>query len=237
MSANRVNSIAWVPLMAHDRQVTTPQNPRDESAQPTPSTSPTTIHQIPTPPGSAKQRPAQPPAASPPPPERGAHRSTPAPPVPDDAMPTTQYVRQPPAGPTDAPTRVHSRPQMPPQMPPQAPAGPAAGPGPTQYIPARNTPTQQPPYQQPPQDAPERPGPAPYQRQPVADGLSMKHRNPFAVWLGLPIITFGIYELVWYCKIHQEMAAFDRRKGIPIAGPDAGAPLSRLDAHRSHSDV
>lgn len=55
--------------------------------------------------------------------------------------------------------------------------------------------------------------------QPVASGLAMKRRNPFAVWLGLPLITLGIYGLVWYYKIHKEMAEFDRRRSIPIAGP------------------
>jgi hypothetical protein len=56
-------------------------------------------------------------------------------------------------------------------------------------------------------------------RHPVATGLAMKRRNPLAVWLGLPLITFGIYHLVWYFKIHKEMAEFDRRRSIPVAGP------------------
>jgi Domain of unknown function (DUF4234) len=56
-------------------------------------------------------------------------------------------------------------------------------------------------------------------RTPVASGRQMKLRNPFAVWIGLPIITFGIYTYVWYYKIHREMAEFDRRRPIPIAGP------------------
>jgi hypothetical protein len=47
----------------------------------------------------------------------------------------------------------------------------------------------------------------------------MKRRNPLAAWLGLPLITFGIYHLVWYYKIHKEMAEFDRRRAIPVAGP------------------
>ena len=54
---------------------------------------------------------------------------------------------------------------------------------------------------------------------PIADGLAMKRRNPWAVWLGLPIITLGIYFFVWYYKIHKEMAEFDRRRSIPVAGP------------------
>lgn len=34
----------------------------------------------------------------------------------------------------------------------------------------------------------------------------IKHRNPFAVWLLLPLVTLGIYQAVWYYKIHKEMA-------------------------------
>lgn len=56
-------------------------------------------------------------------------------------------------------------------------------------------------------------------QQQVAEGLAMKRRNPLAVWLGLPLITLGIYHLVWYYKIHKEMAEFDRRRSIPVAGP------------------
>jgi hypothetical protein len=54
---------------------------------------------------------------------------------------------------------------------------------------------------------------------PVTFGLAMKRRNPFAAWLGLPLITFGIYHYVWYYKIHREMAEFDRRRAVPTAGP------------------
>ena len=54
---------------------------------------------------------------------------------------------------------------------------------------------------------------------PVASGLAMKTRNPFAVWIGLPLITLGIYHFVWYYKIHREMAEFDRRRSVPVAGP------------------
>jgi hypothetical protein len=41
------------------------------------------------------------------------------------------------------------------------------------------------------------------QRPPVAHGLQMKLRNPLAAWLGLPLITLGIYHYVWYYKIHH----------------------------------
>jgi hypothetical protein len=71
--------------------------------------------------------------------------------------------------------------------------------------------------------------PAQYQRpvprpadglpQQVPTGLAMKRRNPVGVWLGLPLITFGIYTYVWYYKIHREMAEFDRRRVVPVAGP------------------
>lgn len=54
---------------------------------------------------------------------------------------------------------------------------------------------------------------------PAASGLAMKTRNPFAVWIGLPLITLGIYHFVWYYKIHREMAEFDRRRNVPVAGP------------------
>ncbi|MFI9309338.1 DUF4234 domain-containing protein [Streptomyces triculaminicus] len=49
-------------------------------------------------------------------------------------------------------------------------------------------------------------------------GLSMKRRNAWGVWLGLPLITIGIYGLVWYYKIHKEMAEFDSRRKISPGG-------------------
>ena len=49
-------------------------------------------------------------------------------------------------------------------------------------------------------------------------GLAMKRRGPVAVWLGLPIITFGIYQLVWYYKIHKELTEHDRRQDLSPAG-------------------
>jgi hypothetical protein len=55
--------------------------------------------------------------------------------------------------------------------------------------------------------------------QPVAAGLAMKARNPWLVWLVWPIITLGIYHLVWYYKIHKEIAEFDRRRSVPVVGP------------------
>ena len=61
--------------------------------------------------------------------------------------------------------------------------------------------------------------PIPPHDTPPAVGLAMKRRNPWAIWLGLPLITLGIYLYVWYYKIHQEMAEFDRRRSVPVAGP------------------
>jgi hypothetical protein len=55
--------------------------------------------------------------------------------------------------------------------------------------------------------------------QPVAVGLAMKNRHPVLVWLLWPFLTLGIYHLVWYYKIHKEMAEFDRRRSVPVAGP------------------
>ncbi|TMQ90156.1 DUF4234 domain-containing protein [Actinomadura soli] len=42
-------------------------------------------------------------------------------------------------------------------------------------------------------------------------GINMKRRNPAAAWLGLPIITLGIYGLVWFFKVHNELHEYDRR--------------------------
>ncbi|AEW95906.1 DUF4234 domain-containing protein [Streptantibioticus cattleyicolor] len=49
-------------------------------------------------------------------------------------------------------------------------------------------------------------------------GLAMKRRGSVAVWIGLPLITLGIYHLVWYYKIHKEMHEFDRRRVLSPAG-------------------
>ncbi|WP_231104646.1 DUF4234 domain-containing protein [Haloechinothrix halophila] len=66
----------------------------------------------------------------------------------------------------------------------------------------------------------------------VPMGLAMKRRNPITVWLVWPLLALGIYHLVWYYKIHREMAEFDRRREVPV-GPMLGAPAAELDAHRA----
>ncbi|MFF5898368.1 DUF4234 domain-containing protein [Streptomyces argenteolus] len=49
-------------------------------------------------------------------------------------------------------------------------------------------------------------------------GVAMKRRGPVAVWLGLTLITLGIYQLVWYFKIHKELHEFDRRRPLNPGG-------------------
>lgn len=44
-------------------------------------------------------------------------------------------------------------------------------------------------------------------------GQAMKQRHPVAVWL-LPVVTFGIYGLVWWFKINSEMGRFDPRRPV-----------------------
>ena len=64
-------------------------------------------------------------------------------------------------------------------------------------------------------------GPAGGYPAPGAPGLvsrQMKLRNPFLVWLVWPILTLGIYHLVWYYKIHNEMLRLDPRQPINPAG-------------------
>lgn len=87
---------------------------------------------------------------------------------------------------------------------PVPPMGHAADPSPDPAVPT-------------PPDTAATAGPPP--SQPAALGSAMKPRNIFAVWIGLPLITLGIYHLVWYYKIHKEMAAFDPRRNGPVAGP------------------
>lgn len=38
-----------------------------------------------------------------------------------------------------------------------------------------------------------------------------KVRNVFLVWLIWPLITLGVYHLVWYYKVNREARDFDRR--------------------------
>lgn len=51
-----------------------------------------------------------------------------------------------------------------------------------------------------------------------AVGAQMKARNVFVVWILLPLITFGIYHVVWYYIIHAEMKEFDPRAKVDPVG-------------------
>jgi hypothetical protein len=42
----------------------------------------------------------------------------------------------------------------------------------------------------------------------VVDNQTFKKRNIFAVWLGLPLITLGIYSYVWIYKVNDEARRF-----------------------------
>lgn len=42
----------------------------------------------------------------------------------------------------------------------------------------------------------------------VVGNQSFKRRNPLAVWLGLPLITLGVYYFVWWYKINNEARRF-----------------------------
>jgi hypothetical protein len=58
-------------------------------------------------------------------------------------------------------------------------------------------------------------GQRPFTRPP-AYGLQMKRRSPAGVWL-LAIVTLGIYTLVYWYKIHAELAEYDPRRHISPA--------------------
>jgi hypothetical protein len=55
--------------------------------------------------------------------------------------------------------------------------------------------------------------PAPAFTPPPAYGIQMKSRRPVGAWL-LTLATLGIYGLVYWYKIHSELAAYDRRRHI-----------------------
>lgn len=42
----------------------------------------------------------------------------------------------------------------------------------------------------------------------VIGNQTYKKRNVFAVWLGLPLITLGVYSLVWIYKVNDEARRF-----------------------------
>jgi hypothetical protein len=118
----------------------------------------------------------------------------------NEPSPQSRYG-PPPSGPPGVPQNTHA-------APPPVPAEPTAV---TAAIPPAVSPAQS-AFQTPVADT--------YRAQTLAaTGLAMKARNPWLVWLVWPFITLGIYHLVWYFKIHKEMAEFDRRRAVPVAGP------------------
>jgi hypothetical protein len=48
----------------------------------------------------------------------------------------------------------------------------------------------------------------------VVGNQTYKRRNIVGVWIGLPLITFGIYRLIWYYKINNEARRFLGDDGI-----------------------
>ncbi|MCM3882678.1 DUF4234 domain-containing protein [Frankia sp. R82] len=54
-------------------------------------------------------------------------------------------------------------------------------------------------------------GPAGPVRDLGGAGMLGKHRNPLAAWLGLPLITLGVYPFVWIYKTNRELGEYDRR--------------------------
>jgi hypothetical protein len=92
---------------------------------------------------------------------------------------------------------------------------PEPGPEPGEYLPPTSTfgppasafsPPAGPPVAAPPQGMPA----APLIGMTAPASLQMKQRSPVGVWL-LSLITFGIYGLVYWYKIHAELAQFDPR--------------------------
>jgi hypothetical protein len=59
------------------------------------------------------------------------------------------------------------------------------------------------------------------------EGQEFKQRNIWAVWIGLPLITLGIYSFVWYFKINDEARRYLRdesiRPGISVLAVTLGA--------------
>jgi hypothetical protein len=48
----------------------------------------------------------------------------------------------------------------------------------------------------------------------VVGGETFKRRNIVGVWLGLPLITLGIYHFVWYYKINDEARRYLKDNSI-----------------------
>ena len=63
----------------------------------------------------------------------------------------------------------------------------------------------------------------------VVYNQTYKRRNPLAVWLGLPLITLGIYYFVWWYKINNEARRFlndqSIQPGVSVLAVTLGAVI------------
>jgi hypothetical protein len=50
----------------------------------------------------------------------------------------------------------------------------------------------------------------------VSDGIGYRRRNPWAVW-GLGVVTLGVYHLVWYYKINNELRNYGENVDAALA--------------------
>ncbi len=62
----------------------------------------------------------------------------------------------------------------------------------------------------------------------VVYNQSFKRRHPLAVWLGLPLITLGIYYFVWWYKINDEARRFLNDQSIKPARSVLAVTLGAL---------
>lgn len=54
---------------------------------------------------------------------------------------------------------------------------------------------------------------------PAPVGRAMARRSPFRSGVLWPVLTLGVAGVVWFARVHREMAAFDRRRDVPVLGP------------------
>ena len=63
----------------------------------------------------------------------------------------------------------------------------------------------------------------------VVNNQAYKRRNPLAVWIGLPLITLGIYYFVWWYKINDEARRYlndqSIRPAVSVLAVSVGAVI------------
>jgi drug/metabolite transporter (DMT)-like permease len=62
----------------------------------------------------------------------------------------------------------------------------------------------------------------------VVNNQPFKRRHPLAVWIGLPLITLGIYYFVWWYKVNNEARRFLNDRSINPALSVAAVTLGSL---------